>query len=235
MLDLLVAVEDEVVGLGVLAQLAVHPRLEPEGMRVGDLVCRHEPWPYGAVGVERLSHRHGRAAELPVAHADVVDDRVAGDDRRGSRRGDVPAAPPDDEPQLALVVDDRRGARDVDRLSRTDDAARLLVEPQLHLGLRGARLGDVGCVVQAYREELGRPGDRCGQPDGAQRQPRTVDGAHGVERIGAEREESGHVARQVGAGGGDVDDLVAGDRAHVQPVRATEGHQSHGILLRARR
>ena len=49
------------------------------------------------VRVERLGQRPLRRLDLPVAHADVVDDQVAGDDVGRVLGADVPAAPADDE------------------------------------------------------------------------------------------------------------------------------------------
>ena len=58
--DLVVAVEDEIVGPRLLSQLAVHPRPETQRVRVTDLLGRDQPGPDRTVGVEGLAHRPRR-------------------------------------------------------------------------------------------------------------------------------------------------------------------------------
>src|SRR5277367_6213292 len=78
-LDLREAIEDEVLRVRMLALFAVDERLQVERMRIADFVGRYDPWPDGSVRVERFAQRHGGGAALPIAHAHVVDDQVAGD------------------------------------------------------------------------------------------------------------------------------------------------------------
>src|SRR6266581_2857167 len=56
-LDQREAVEDELLRVRLLPQLAVHPRPDAERVRVAQLVPGHDPRPRRSVRVERLAHR----------------------------------------------------------------------------------------------------------------------------------------------------------------------------------
>src|SRR5580698_10113714 len=88
-LDHLGAAEDQVGGRRVLAQLAIDPGTDPELSGVTDLVSGHQLGAAGRVAVERLAHREGRRAPLPVARADVVDHGVTRYDLEGTGGGHV--------------------------------------------------------------------------------------------------------------------------------------------------
>src|SRR5690606_8823577 len=100
MRDLLEAVEDQVFRVGVLTQLSVHPALDVEGMRIANLVRRHDPRADGTMRVERLAHLPGIGAQLPVAHTDIVADEIAGNHLMRTIRRHMLAALADDETHL---------------------------------------------------------------------------------------------------------------------------------------
>ena len=149
-----------------------------EVVRVAELVGGDEPGPERAVGVEGLAHRHGRRAQLPVAHGDVVGDRVAGDHlvralvaaRGGSAcRSRRPARP-------RSRAGSRRAACGRRRPGPTTQVTCLLK----NTGNSGASmpdLGDVVGVVEPDGQELARP-DRA--PAGG---PRRADGARRVVAV----------------------------------------------------
>ena len=226
MLDLGEAVVDQVTGVRVLPELAVHPRAQLERVRVADFLRRHQPRAHRTVRVERLPHRHGGRPELPVAHADVVHHEIAGDHLVRPVAGHVAAAPTDHERELALVVEQRRDARQVNRVERAGDARRLLVEEHRDGGRLEPRLLHVVGVVETDGEELRRTEDRRAQPDVNEREA-SARGALRVPRRchrGATRgEERHHVAREARGHGREVDDLLAND--HADPGGAVVGER----------
>ncbi|GAC1312192.1 MAG: hypothetical protein NVSMB12_01710 [Acidimicrobiales bacterium] len=226
-LDHLPTVEHQIRGRAVLAEVIVDPRPDAPPVGIADLVGGDEPRPDRTVAVPRLAHRHGGAPSLPVAHAHVVHDQVAGDHRSRPVGGDVPAAPADDHAELALVVDLLRGPGDLDGRPRAHDARRLLVEPQLVLGQVASGLGHMIPVVQADGEELRWSGDGRQQPEVTERDAGPFGGQAGDARTG---EESQEPARQRGVGGGHVDDLlVIAHHPDVPAVIGSEGDDSHGV------
>ena len=161
---LLEAVVDHLAGVAVLAQLVVDVSPDREVVRIAELLGRDQPRPERAVRVERLAHRHGRRAHLPIAHGDVVGDRVAGDHLVSALERNVPTPRADHDRQLTLIVEQVRDARHVDAVVWTDHAGDLLVEEDRELRRLHARLGDVVGVVQPDGQELPRP-DRREQAD----------------------------------------------------------------------
>ena len=161
------------------------------------------------MGVPALAEDHRRRTSLPVANGDVVDDRVARDHGPGISRSDAPATPPDDEGELALVVDCGGRARDVDVPSRPVDAGDLLVEDGRERREFLARLGSVIGVVQADGEELARLGHRRQERLLGQCDPSVagVDGAAGrLPRRLTGGQEPAHAPRQVGRRDAQIDD-----------------------------
>src|SRR6185503_3701935 len=108
--------------------LIVDIRLDAEVVRVAELVRGDQPRSKGAVSVEGLAHRHRRRTQLPVAHREIVGDRVAGDHLVRPLDRDVAAARADDDGQLALVVEQIRDMRHVDIVAWPYYAGDLLVE-----------------------------------------------------------------------------------------------------------
>ena len=137
---------------------------------------------------------------LPVAHGDVVDDEVPGDDVGGVGRLDAAAALPDHHPELALVVDPvGRDGRHLDRTRRSGDARDLLVEHDRPVGLRHARLGDVGAVVEPDREEASAVGRSA--PRARRRRARSAARSTPDRRPGTARRSRGaHRGRRAGCG-----------------------------------
>ena len=123
------------------------------------------------MGVEGLADRHRLRPPLPVADADVVGARVAGDHLVRALGRDVAAALADHDRQLGLVVEQGRDLRHVDVGARPDHAGHLLVEEDRHLGRLHPHLGDVVGVVERDRQVLARRGRRQ-QAHLGERQPR---------------------------------------------------------------
>ena len=229
-LDQREAVEDQVLRVRVLAQLVVHPGAQAQAVGIADLVGSRDPGPDRAVRVERFPHRPRRNAELPVAHADVVHDQVAGDRlvRAGAR--DVAAAAADHEAELALVIERLRDARHVHGIARTRHAGRLLVEDDRELRCLESGLGDVVGVVEADRKELWRAQDRRAQRDRCERDPalRIRGRARGAaQRIRPGREQRGHLARQLGRGGREIDDVSVRDDSDARALLVDERAELH--------
>ena len=145
------------VGRGILQDVPVEVRGEPEVLRVGDLVGGDDDGSGGGEAVERLAARPLRLAELDVACGDVVDDGVAPHVVERIARVHSARGPADDHAELGLVVDLGRevagpgGGRAV-RGER--------VRPEREHGHRGLgaqlQLGGVGGVVRADGEHLRR-------------------------------------------------------------------------------
>src|SRR3954470_19157815 len=155
----LVAPEDQVLGAGVLPELAVDPGAQLQVPRVGDLVGGGDPRAPRAEGVSPLGPRPLRLAPLQVAGADVVGDRVAGD----------AATRTHDDRELALVVQPPHDLRAAHRPAGRGARPRRLLEDDRRLGQLRALLGRVRRVVEADAEDRPRPVDRCQQAHVAQR------------------------------------------------------------------
>ena len=186
-------VEDEIAGVRVLTQLAVHPAANA---RVGaiQLVGRDEPRPHRPERVDRLPEQPLLVAPLDVARRHVVEDRVAEHVLHGARRADAPPALADDDGKLGLVVDGlRHAARDADRLAGSDHAVGHLREDDRVFGARRrACLGGsrpvhaarrpfrrVGAVVDAGAEDVAaRPRQRRIELDGGKRKRGPGRGRH---------------------------------------------------------
>src|ERR1700691_6323914 len=106
----------------MLALFAVDERLQVQLVWIANFVGGHDPRPERPVGIERLAQRHRWRTALPVAHAHVVYDHVAGDHLVGAIARHMAASPPDYESELAFVVQRRRRARQVDRIAGSRDA-----------------------------------------------------------------------------------------------------------------
>jgi len=76
----------------------------------------------------------------------------------------MPARLADHDDQFAFIVELLRHFRQVHGVIRSVGRGDLLVEPFLHLGLRGVdeadALGRMGCIVDADAEDFPRAGDR---------------------------------------------------------------------------
>jgi len=154
-----------VVGVVVVAELAVHPELHVDVVGVRDLVDRRDARPDGRERVERLAEPASGlprppplAARRHVDHAGVAEDRAApvvALDHLGRAL--------DDERQLGLVHEDPGlgvlGQRD--RVAGADDRVGILEEHVQRPRLHGAVLP----VVCDARQDLSRPGQRGAQPD----------------------------------------------------------------------
>jgi len=176
------------------------PGTQAQAVRVADLVGGGDPGADRPMRVERLAHRPGRDAELPVAHGHVVHHQVAGDHLARLLPGDVPAAPADHEAELSFVVEDVGGAGQVDRVLRAHHAGGLLVEDRGVLRRLQAGLRDVVGVVEADRQKFGRAQDRRVQREGGQRQP--APRTPGCARGAAQRRRRTRARARRGAGRG---------------------------------
>ena len=197
--------------LEVLALLPVDPGPDLQRVRVADLLRRHDPRPQRPVRVERFPHRPGRRLPLPVAHADIVRHRIAGDHLRRPLPRHVPAAPADHERQLPLVINHRRDPRHLDLLVGANHARRLLVEDRRQLRQLPPRLGDVVRIVQSHRQIFARLRHRRRQLHLPQRQPPPALRHRRLsrrQRFRPRGQEGPHLARQIGRGGAQVHHLL---------------------------
>src|SRR5882672_1793825 len=112
--DLLGRVEDQLRGMRLLHQLAVHPQLDPERVRITDVARGHDPRAERARALEALladpvvvKRRGGRilVALHRVSRRQVVGDGPAGDAGERLSDRDVLGGPADDRGQLDLPVD----------------------------------------------------------------------------------------------------------------------------------
>src|SRR5262249_16814572 len=99
--DQVVAIENQLACILVLAQLAVFEKLDGEMMRV-DL--GFDVWTEGSKGVEGLGTRPLAFAILDGAIADVLGGCVAKDIASGCGRSDVANAPANNNAQLSFKV-----------------------------------------------------------------------------------------------------------------------------------
>ena len=117
-------------------------------------VGRHQPRPERRRRLPRLALQELRRAGLPVAHRDVVEDRVAGDRRRGLVEPAVADRRADDDGQLGLPVDGRRRRRQHDVVVGADQRRAVLGEDGREVGRLAAHLGDVVAVVEPDADDL---------------------------------------------------------------------------------
>jgi len=180
------------------------------------------------VRVPGLAHRHRRHADLPVAHADVVGDRVTGDDRARVGRTDATAALADHDGELAFIVDLLRFGRTVHDVEGPAGRGRLLVEDHRDGRDRHAAFFGVRTVVQTDREDFRRPGDRRLEADLRERD--ATRGGNGRPRPGhraiAVLEQREHRVRH---GSGKIRDLVAYDGTNLRATFMRERCKLHRI------
>ncbi len=113
--------EDHVVSRVLLHDLAVDFAAHRQpGAADRQLIWRHQPWADGRGVLERLALQELGGASLPVACADVVEDRVPGDMIEGRLGHDVPAAPADDDGELDLPVHLLDDGGHLDLVTRAD-------------------------------------------------------------------------------------------------------------------
>src|SRR5215469_18597835 len=140
----------------MLAHFTVYEGFEVERVRVADLIGRYDPGPDRAMSIKGFAQRHSRRTHLPVAHAHVVDDEIAGNHLVSAIARHVAAASTDHKTEFSLVVERLRSARQMNRIVRTNHAGGLLVKKHWEGGFFAPGLGHVVGVVQTDREELGR-------------------------------------------------------------------------------
>jgi hypothetical protein len=146
----------------------------------------------------------------------------------------VAAAAPDDEAELALVVEERRDARPVDRLSGTRDAGRLLVEEDGKGRRLQARLLDVVGIVEADAEELRRAEDRrlethVGEREAGSRVRRRT--LRCGQRCGTAGEQGHHLAREVRCCAREIYDALGSDHADAGRAVMRERGELHARCL----
>src|SRR5258708_27245148 len=111
----------------MLALFAVQEGLQVQFVRIANFVRRYDPRTHWPMRVEGFSKRHRRRSALPVAHADVVYDYVAGDYLVSASGGHMTASSSDHKSQLAFVVERPRRPPQMNRVSPSRPAARFLV------------------------------------------------------------------------------------------------------------
>src|SRR5690606_23429931 len=210
------------------AGAAVQPGLEPEPRGAGLLVRGDGPRPERAARVKILARGPLQAVALEIAHAAVVEARVARDVLHGPLARHAPALLADDDGELAFVVELDRFARPHDRLQMADEAVREAHEDHGILGPLAAHLLDVRQVVDADAEEFrGRIGDRGAEADVGEREIRrkALQAPQQVQRArGQHVPEPCELASQAGAR---VDYAVAGDDAEAVASVDREADQAH--------
>ena len=202
-------------------------------MRVAQLVAGDDHGSDGTVCVKRLAHRELRRVTLEVAHGDIVDDRVAGNDIRGVGGRDVTAGLADHDTQFTLVVDVSRGERDLDPTAWTLHAADLLGEDRRHAGRLRTGLGDVVAVVQTDGQKLARTRHRRQQLHVGERTPiaAALDGHLGHHApFLSQRQKCRHIRWRLGLRQVQVDHFVAYHHAHADRVLKGKAGQSHCVL-----
>ena len=136
------------------------------------------------------------ALELPIAHRDVVQDRVAGDRGLGLAGGRVAQQAADVEGELDLPVDLFRVAWQHDRVARTDQRACEFVEERRMLRELRVLLAQVGLVVLAHADDLRRVRDRRCQVGVSQRKGLAGSAPDLLQRArGEDRADIGEVER----------------------------------------
>ena len=155
-------VEDHVRRVGILHDRAVENRADAEGVRIRQLVGRHEHGAEWAEGVEALCVAPLAAAPvaLPVAGGDVVGAGVAEHEGQRVLTGGVAAFASEHDGELGFVVGFGRRliARKNNRIAGVLNATGKLHEPYGTLGRRLFSLGGVLRVVEADADDR-RGGD----------------------------------------------------------------------------
>ena len=158
--DQLAHVEDHVAGAPVLQGLAVHHRLDAQGVGIRNLVRGDQRRSQRTEGVEGLAAAPLPAAplHLPIAGAHVVAAGVAEHVVDGLLAADVAAAAADHHRQLALVVHlvAAQRARQHDGTAGALHRRRHLHEQHRIIGRRDAGLRGVAEVVEADAQHAAR-------------------------------------------------------------------------------
>src|SRR6266853_648434 len=182
--DLLGGIEDQLARVGVLHQLAVHPQLDSELMRIAEVPRRDDPGPERAGTVEALLAdpvvMEGRSRRVlvalhRVARRKIVRDGVPGDAAQRPLHRRVFHRPADHGRELDLPVHFLRVRRQFDRCAGADHRAPGslyempgLLAQVLHcrsrlLALRARHLGHVIGVVGARAIDVAGMEHRCEQ------------------------------------------------------------------------
>src|SRR2546426_4253580 len=151
----------------VLLELAVHPELHLQMVRIGDLVGGHDVRPDRAEGVTRLHLVEGVATRRQAPGRAVDEVRVPEDVAHRLAAADRRRALADDERDLGLTFEDRRGhVGEHHGVAVTDDGVRRLVEC-----VDGCRLGasSVFHVVHGHGDDVVRLRQGGSDPDLADR------------------------------------------------------------------
>src|ERR1022692_751737 len=161
----MLAVEDHVAGVAILALLAVDVRPYSEVLRVLDFVLGDEPGPERAEGLGALALGEGLPMlQLERALRHVVAQAIAGDDVHGFFLREITRALADHDDEFALVIELAGVLRDHGVVVRPTDAARRLVEDDRLLRNRVTALGGVIGIIEADREEIVHMADAGAEP-----------------------------------------------------------------------
>src|SRR5690625_4767745 len=96
-------IKDQVLGVGVLAQLAIDPALYVQILMV-DFIGRHNDRAHGAKAVQGFAEEPLLVLFLAIAGGDVIDDGVTKDVVHGLLLADAASGLADDNSQLGLIV-----------------------------------------------------------------------------------------------------------------------------------
>src|SRR6185295_2316982 len=222
-------VEDEVAGVGVLLEFAVHPEAALEMSRgVADFIGGNDPRPNRAEAVETFS----RDAFLFAADHRIDQARIAEHIITPFVARDIAALAADNDGKLAFVIDaPSRIEGEHDRIGGATQRRRRLEEEALIVGaITRAHLDAVLMIIDGIGDDLVGPGNGCEQLHFAERpalapyrrfEPRTIAGKV------CDQAKHGHrrpLARPAIDDVGHVEDGVVLDDADAIVVEAREFH-----------
>ena len=179
------------------------------------------------MGVERFTHGEGWHANLPIPHADIVGDGVAGNHFGGAVLWHVAAIAANDHSQFALIVYLVRGARNVYAFARSDHRGGLLIKD--HGNFRGLHAGffNMISVVETDRQNFWRSENGRFQGHVGQRKPggALFSGLPcACQGICAGGQEGTHLGGEVWGSGGQVNNVLAVHYADAGRSGLGKGH-----------
>lgn len=145
--------EDHVRTGGVLPQFAVDSGRDPEAPPVLDLVAADDDRSQRTERIQALAPDPLHVTQLQVPGADVIEDRVPGDERHGLLGRHSRRPPSDHDRQLTLVVQLRRQAMAEHRLLVPDEGVRVLGEQDWLRRDGGSALANVVEIIASDTDD----------------------------------------------------------------------------------
>lgn len=106
MCDLIVVIENQMFGIGVLMQFVVYLVFDVQIVGIIDFVGCYELWFYWCVGVEGFVYGYGWGMNLLIVYIDIVVDKIIFDDFGGVFFRDMFVFFVDDKIQFGFVVEE---------------------------------------------------------------------------------------------------------------------------------